>query len=285
MPNAGAGPKKLTAGGEDEMTFLEHLEALRWHLLRSATSILVFAVVAFLMKDFVFDQIIFGPRHPDFFSYKAICAFSQLIGIGEALCISPPEFMVQGVGFGELFVTHLKVSVFVGIVLAFPYIFWEVWRFIRPGLYEKEQQAARGFVFICSVLFSMGVFFGYFVISPFAVTFLAGYEIEGAVAAPTLASYVNYMVMFTIPVGLVFELPIVVYFLSRIGILTPDFMRAYRRHALVVILLAAAIITPPDVVTQFMVGVPLYILYEISIFVSARVVRDLQREEKEASVQ
>lgn len=274
--------KQNTAEGtqEDEMSFLDHLEQLRWHIIRAVSWVTVFAVVAFLAKDFIFRHIIFAPRYADFFSYHVMCSFAELINMKEVLCLTPPDFQVQGVGFGELFVTHLKVAFFLGLIAAFPMVLFEIWKFIKPGLYEKEQKAARGFVFICSILFALGVLFGYYVISPFAITFLAGYQIQGAVAAPTLESYVNYMVMFTMPVGLVFELPVLVYFFSKIGLVTPDFMRTYRRHAIVLILLVAAIITPPDVVTQFMVGIPLYVLYEISIIVSARVVSRLEKDEK-----
>ncbi|MBT8190701.1 MAG: twin-arginine translocase subunit TatC, partial [Bacteroidia bacterium] len=158
-----------------------------------------------------------------------------------------------------------------GIILAFPYTFWEIWRFIKPGLYPNEKKAARGVVTICSLLFLTGVLFGYYVISPFAITFLAGYSVSPeVVSSPTLASYVSYMTMFTVPTGLLFELPIVVYFLSIVGILTPSFMRTYRRHSIVMIFLLAAIITPPDITTQFLIGIPIIFLYEISIFISAR---------------
>ncbi|MCB0662079.1 MAG: twin-arginine translocase subunit TatC [Saprospiraceae bacterium] len=277
-------PKDTEEKPEGEMTFFEHLEELRGHLFRSAIWIMVFAIAAFFAKDFVFSDLLFAPRYENFFSYQALCNFSNMIGLQDNLCFFPPKFEVQGVGFGELFTTHLKVSFFIGLAVAFPFILWEIWRFVSPGLYNKERKAARGFVFICSLLFTMGILFGYFVISPFAITFLAGYEIEGAVAVPTLASYVNYMVMFTIPVGLIFELPILVYFLSKIGLVTPEFMRTYRRHAFVVILILAAIITPPDVMTQFLVGMPLFILYELSIFISARVEKNAKKAEAEMSL-
>lgn len=265
---------------EDEMSFLEHLEELRWHILRSLVWVTVFAIVAFIAKNFLFRQIIFAPRYEDFLSYRWLCSFSHWVGMGETLCLKPPVFDVQAIGFGELFTTHLKVAFFAGIIVAIPFIFWEIWRFIRPGLYESERKAARGFVTVSSLLFVAGVLFGYYIIAPFSVSFLAGYEIEGAKAAPSLESYVNYMVMFTIPVGLVFQLPIVVYFLSKIGIMTPEFMKTYRRHAIVIILLVAAIVTPPDVMTQLMVSFPLIILYELSILVSARVVRQQKQKEQ-----
>ncbi|MEY2904922.1 MAG: hypothetical protein RJA52_938, partial [Bacteroidota bacterium] len=184
-------------------------------------------------------------------------------------------------GFGESFITSIKVSFIAGFILSFPYVFWEIWKFISPGLYKKEKRATRGIVLICSILFLIGVLFGYFVIAPFAVNFLAGYQIPGVENSPTLNSFITYMVMFTAPAGLIFELPIVVYFLSKIGLLTPKIMRTYRRHAIIGILILAALITPPDVVTQFLIGIPLFILYEISIFVSAKVEADQEKEDED----
>lgn len=256
---------------EKEMSFLDHLEELRWHILRSAGAILVVAVVMFLAKDFVFNKVIFGPKSPDFFSYQVICKLSELLGMGDALCMQPAEFKIIATKLTELFVVHIKVSVMLGFVVAFPYVFYQFWSFISPGLYEEERKAARGVVFICSGLFILGVLFGYFVISPFAVNFLASYPIDSVEASFTLSSFVDSVTMFCIPVGLVFELPVVVYFLAKVGLVTAEFMRNYRRHAFVVILILAALITPPDVVTQFLIGFPLYILYEISILIAKRV--------------
>jgi sec-independent protein translocase protein TatC len=256
---------------EKEMSFLEHLEELRWHIIRSLLAIVLLGIGLFFVQDWFFEQVIFGPTNPDFFSYTAICDFSNFIGLGDKMCFEPPTFKKQAIGFGESFITSIKVSFIAGFILAFPYVFWEVWRFISPGLYKKEQQATRGIVIICSFLFLTGVLFGYFVIAPFAVNFLAGYTIPGVENSPTLNSFITYMLMFTAPAGLIFELPIVVYFLSKVGLLTPATMRAYRKHAIIGILVLAALITPPDVVTQFLIGIPLFILYEISIFVSARV--------------
>jgi sec-independent protein translocase protein TatC len=256
---------------EKEMSFLEHLEELRWHIIRSLLAIVLLGIGLFFVQDWFFEQVIFGPTNPDFLSYTAICDFSNFVGLGDKMCFEPPAFKKQAIGFGESFITSIKVSFIAGFILAFPYVFWEIWRFVSPGLYKKEQQATRGIVFICSFLFLTGVLFGYFVIAPFAVNFLAGYTIPGVENSPTLNSFITYMLMFTAPAGLIFELPIVVYFLSKVGLLTPATMRAYRKHAVIGILVLAALITPPDVVTQFLIGVPLFILYEISIFVSARV--------------
>lgn len=256
------------------MSFLEHLEELRWHLVRSLLSVLFFAILVFVFKDFVFNRIILAPKNASFATYRFVC------GLSDLLCFTPPDFKLLPRELGEQFFTHIKVSIWLGIVISFPYIIWELWRFIKPGLYAKEQKAARGVVFVCSLLFLLGIAFGYFVISPFAITFLAGYYIsDDIVSSPTLASYVNNLTMFTLPTGILFELPIVVHFLSRIGLLSPELMKKYRRHAVIVILLFAAIITPPDVVTQFLIGIPVYILYELSISVSRRAFAKYNSEE------
>lgn len=257
---------------EQEMSFLEHLEELRWHIIRAFVSILVIAVGVIIAGPWIFEHIILAPKEPDFFTYNFFC------GISESMCFRPPAFNLETRELGEQFIVHLKVSFILGIIVAFPYIFWEFWRFIKPGLYDKEQKAARGVVFVCSMLFAAGVLFGYYIISPFAITFLASYNV-GAVSAPTLASFVNYMTMFTLPTGIVFQLPVLVYFLSKIGMVTPTLMRTYRKHAIVLILVMSAIITPPDVVTQFLISIPLYFLYEISIGISKRVTQKMDNED------
>lgn len=264
-----------------EMTFLDHLEELRWHILRALSSVVVIGIVLFLFQDWLFDVVIFGPTHKDFLSYRVFCKMSEFLMLGDTMCLEPPLFRTQAIGFGEAFITSIKVSFIAGFIAAFPYIFWEFWSFVSPGLYNTEKKAARGAVFVCSGLFMLGVCFGYFIISPFAVKFLAGYTIPGVENTPTLSSLINYMIMFTAPAGLIFELPVIVYFLSKIGLVTPTDMRKYRRHAIIGILVLAAMLTPPDVVTQFLIGVPLFILYEISILVSAKVMREEAEKEKE----
>ena len=254
-----------------EMSFLDHLEELRWHILRSLAAITITGIVLFLFKNWFFETIVFGPTHDDFISYQIICHLSEQLGLGSTMCFSPPEFEKIAVGFAESFIMSIKVCFVAGFFVAFPYVFYQIWTFIKPGLYKNEQSATRGIVAICSILFLMGIFFGYFVISPFAINFLGGYYIPGVTNAPTISSFITYMVMFTAPAGIIFELPIVVYFLSKIGLLTPAVMKKYRRHAIVAVLILAALITPPDVVTQFLIGIPLFVLYELSIFVSRRV--------------
>lgn len=259
---------------EHEMSFLDHLEALRWHILRSVIAILFFAIIIFIAKDFVFRYIIFGPRYKDFLTYRVLCSIS------ESMCIDPPQFIIATREVGEAFMMHMMVAFWMGFVIAIPFILWEVWKFIKPGLYPKEQKAASGFVLISTSLFVMGVLFGYYIVAPLAISFLAGYTIEGVAAQPTLSSYIDSMIMFTLPIGLVFELPIIVYFLAKIGLLTSEFMKKYRKHAVVVLLIIAAVVTPsPDIASQLLVFVPLYALYEASIFVAKRVQRQLEAEE------
>lgn len=268
---------------DKEMTFFDHLEELRWHILRSGVAVLVFAVAAFLMKDFLFNGIIFGPKRPDFISYRVLCSISHTFGLGEVLCISPPPFDFITPNFGELFLTHIKISLMAGLVIASPYILWEAWRFIKPGLYEKEIRVARHAVAICSSLFLAGVLFGYFVIAPFAVTFLAGYELPGVVAQPSLGSYINYLVMLTLPVGIAFEFPVAVYVLAQVGLVSSNMMKSYRHHAWVAIFVVAAVITPPDVFSQILIAVPLLLLYEISVVVAKRVEKQELEKEKQAA--
>ena len=256
----------MTQTKEKDMSFLEHLEELRWHIVRSLASIMVIAVFVFLAKDFVFNDIILAPTRNDFLTYRLICEYL------EALCFGPGEVTVFTRDLGEQFLIHLKVSFWIGIIIAFPYIFWEIWKFVSPGLYENERKATRGVVAICTFLFLSGVLFGYYIIAPFAIAFLSTYSVSDIVSDTfTLSSIVNYMTMFTIPAGLVFQLPVGMYFLSKLGLVTPAFLKTYRKHAFVIILILSALITPPDVITQLLIATPLYFLYEVSIWISARV--------------
>ncbi len=258
----------MPAKSPDEMTFLEHLEELRWHIIRSLIAIAIFAVLAFLMSDFIFDRLILGPSRKSFISYRLFCQWAGL------LCEGPKQLEVFTQKLGEQFYMHLKVSLVVGFIAAFPYVFYEMWKFVKPGLLEHERRVTRHVVSIASVLFLLGILFGYFVILPLAVSFLAGYSLSNVIAnTVTLSSFVNTVVMVTLPAGVLFQLPLVVYFLSKIGVVTPDFMRRYRRHAIVLILIVAAIITPPDVITQILISMPLVLLYELSIYVSVVVYR------------
>ncbi len=260
-----------------EMSFFDHIIELRTHILRSVLAIAVVGVICFFNKDFIFNTLIFGPKNPDFPTYRIICNFSHGVGAGDAMCFSPPKFNIITRELGEVLMQHLYISFWLGVIGAFPFIFWEFWRFVQPGLHDTERKAVRGIVAICTFLFLLGVSFGYYVIAPFSISFLAGYTLEGLEVSPTLDSYVTYMTMFTLPMGLVFELPVMAYFLAKIGVVGAAFLRNFRRQAIVIILIVAAIITPPDVVSQTLVSIPLFGLYEASILVVARVQRKREK--------
>jgi sec-independent protein translocase protein TatC len=258
-----------------EMSFLGHLEALRWHIFRSAVVVMLLAVVFFFFKEFLFDDVLLAPKHPEFLTYRALCSISHRIGLGEDLCISVMPFELISTDLSAQFTTHMWVAFISGFVVSFPYIIWELWRFIKPALTTSERKFANGIVFYTSFLFLTGILFGYYVITPMTVNFLGSYQVSSQVSNTiTLDSFISTVTTMTLIAGVVFELPMLVYFLSRIGILTPKFMREYRRHASVVILILSAVITPTsDVTTLMLVAIPLYVLYEISIFVSAYVLR------------
>ena len=248
---------------EGEMSFLDHLEVMRWHLLRSIAAIVILALVAFVFKDIVFDKIILAPKEPPFPTNRWLCQLGEILGL-ERLCINSDPFDLQTVKMAEQFSMHIIVSLVAGIVIAFPYIFWEFWRFLVPALYEKEKKTATGAVFYTSLLFILGVAFGYYIIAPLSVNFLGNYKVsESVISAPTLRSYVQTITSVVLAAGIVFQLPILVYFLSKVGLVTPDFLKRYRRHALILIVTLSAIITPPDIFSQVLVALPLMILYEI----------------------
>jgi sec-independent protein translocase protein TatC len=250
-----------------EMTFFEHVEDLRKVIVRSVAAIAVFGIGFFINKDFIFNTLLYGPRNPDFPTYRILCSLSHSFGLGESMCFKPQKFDLIATEMGEILMQHMYLSFWLGVITAFPFIFWQIWRFVQPGLLEQEQKVIKGIVGICSLLFFTGVAFGYYVIAPFSINFLASYTAAGTTVSPKLDSYVTYMTMFTIPTGLIFEMPIVAYFMAKIGVLGSKFMRNYWRHAVVIIFIIAAVITPPDVVSQTMVATPLLILYEISIWV------------------
>lgn len=259
----------------NEMSFFEHIEELRWHLMRSALSVLIVSVVVFFSKTFVFEYVILGPTKKDFVTYQFFCSMFT------NFCFYPENLQIITRDIQEQFISHLKVSLWLGVIVSFPYIFYEFWKFIKPGLYKNEIRAARGMVFVCSFLFLTGVAFGYFIISPIAITFLSTYSVSPDIAnTTTLSALVSSMTMFTLPIGLIFEMPVIMYFLAKVGLVSSSFLAKYRRHAIVFIVILAAVITPPDAITQMMIAIPLYLLYEVSIIVTKRI--DKERAAKEA---
>ena len=259
---------------DKEMGFLDHLEALRWHIVRSVIAIVVLAVIAFLNKEIIFDDLILAPKNPHFLTYRVLCFLSTKFNLD--LCYNRIDFNVVSLDLSGQFMTHMWVAFVIGFIIAFPYFIWEIWRFVKPALSDKEKKYSRGIVFFTSLLFLIGLLFGYYVIAPLSINFLGNYQVSAEVHNTiSLDSYINTVTILSLSTGFVFELPMIVYFLSKIGIITPEFMRKYRKHSMVVNLIIAAFITPsPDVTSQMLVAVPLFLLYEISIFVSKAVTKN-----------
>lgn len=268
-------------GDEKEMSFLDHLEELRWRLVKSSASILVFGIIAFISKKYIFDVILFGPRSSDFITYRGFCWLSNQIGMGDKLCMGNVAISVQNIDMSGQFSTHIMVSIVAGFIIAFPFVLYQMWAFLKPGLKKKERDSAKGIVFFSSSLFFMGVLFGYYVISPLSLQFLGSYRVsDEVISSIKLGSYISTLVSITLSTGLVFQLPILVFFLTKIGLITPEFLKTYRKHALVAVLILAAIITPPDITSQVLVALPIMVLYELSIIISRRVINKQLAEEE-----
>ena len=258
---------------EGEMTFLDHLEELRWHIIRSAVAVLVVAVIAFVFKDYIFT-LLFAPKNGDFFTYQMFCKVGHWFNFESDFCVEQLPFTIQSRTMAGQFSAHIWTSIWTGVIVAFPYVLYEVWRFISPGLYDNERKLARGFILIASILFFIGVLFGYYLITPLSVNFLGSYSVSPEVKNQIdIDSYISVVRSSVISCGIIFELPIVIYFLTKLGVVNPDFMRKYRKHAVIVVLIIAAVITPPDVTSQIIVSIPIMLLYEVSIFISAYVLK------------
>jgi len=259
---------------DNEMTFWDHLDELRatlWHII---IAILITSILAFTFKEILFDRIILAPKSPDFITYRILCKIGAWLSL-QSLCITPEKFELININLAGQFTSHMNISLIAGLILAIPYALWELWRFIKPGLTPDEIRAARGGVIVTSILFLTGVLFSYFVVAPLMINFLGGYMVSASVSNQiALTSYVSAITMMTLLMGLLFELPVLVLFLTRIGILTPSFLRKYRKHTAIAILIISGIITPsPDIFSQLIVAVPLYALFEFSVAISSRIHR------------
>lgn len=261
------------------MTFFDHLEELRWHIIRSIISILVFTIIAWVYQKEIFGGIIMAPTKATFWTNRMLCNLADITSI-ESLCFKPAAFILQSREVSGQFMMAFSQSIMVGLLFAFPYFFWEIWRFIKPGLKVKEARAARGAVFWVSLLFFLGVLFGYYIVSPMAINFLASYQLDESIQNQfDINDYISLLSTMTLACGITFQLPMISFVLSQVGILTPSLMRENRRYAIVVILIIAALITPsPDAISQMLVTLPLLGLYEISILVSARIKRQKDAE-------
>ena len=262
-----------------EMSFLDHLEELRWHLIRAVLAVVIAGGVAFVLKEFIFDVLLFGPANPDFFSYRVLCDLSGLFGIDGGFCDQEMNFRIQSRTMGGQFSAHVWTSVTAGFIIAFPYVIYEFWKFVAPAMHDNERNHAKGFIFVTSVLFFLGVLFGYYVVTPLSINFLGKYQVSDTVFNDfDLSSYISLVRASVLASGLIFELPIVIYFLTKVGVVTPEFLKKYRKYALVIVLVLSAVITPPDIVSQIIVAIPVLILYEVSIIISKFMYK---KEEKE----
>ncbi len=271
-----------TESPKDEMSFLDHLEELRWHLIRSVLAIVIVATIAFIFKDFIFDVLLFGPKNKDFITYRWFCSISQSLGQGSSFCIEELPFRIQSRTVAGQFSAHLWTSILSGFIVSFPYIIFEFWKFISPGLYEKERKNARGFIFIASLLFFIGVLFGYYIVTPLSINFLGNYTVSSEIFNDfDLSSYIGLLRASVLASGIIFELPIIIYFLTRVGIVTPQFLRKNRKISLVLVLSLSAIITPPDIASQIIVSIPILILYEASIIIAKIVTKNQNKALKD----
>lgn len=274
---------------KNALSFLEHLEELRWHIIRSLGAVVALAIVAFMFRNIIFDVIILAPKNPSFFTNSLLASLAEKLNT-PMLAINQRHLQIININMAGQFSTHMRVSMISGIMLAFPYIFYEIWRFIAPALHDNEKKHSRGAIFFTSFLFFLGVLFGYYLIVPLSVNFLGSYNVSEEVANQiNLKSYIGSVTSISLAAGIVFELPVIIYFLSKVGLASPKGLRKYRRHAVIITLILSAVITPPDVFSQVLVCIPLVILYEVGIVISKRIekkrlAKEAQEESEELQV-
>ncbi len=269
---------------EAEMSFLDHLEALRWHVVRAVAAIFIMMILAFIYTPEIFKYVVLAPGEIDFITFRWLCRLGELTG-AAGLCVTEIPMKIQSRFLMGQFTMQLQASFVIGLVVAFPYVVWELWSFVKPGLYSKEKQSSRGAVFSISALFLLGVSFGYFILSPMTIAFLANYSISPKISNEfDITSYVSTITILVVSCGILFQLPIVVFFLTKVGIVTPKLLRSYRKHAVIAILILGAIITPSsDPLSLSLISVPVYFLYEMSILISTiELKRKAKREMEEA---
>lgn len=276
------GRKKESGEEKAEMSFVDHLEVLRGHLFRSVLAIAVGAIVFIVYDDFIVKEVLMGPTHADFPTYKWLCNFGHAVGLGDKMCMKEIGLKMQSTSVSGQFSMYFTLIFVGGIIVAFPYIFWEFWRFVKPALTKKELSKTRGVIFWVSLLFFSGILFGYFIIAPYTVNFFATFQLDENIENIwTITSYIDTLVPLILGTGLAFQLPLVMFFLAKVGLMSPDFLRRNRKYAIIIILILAGIITPPDVISQVICTIPLMLLYEISIWLTAKVQKEQALEEKE----
>ena len=260
-----------------EMSFLEHLEELRWHIVRSVVSVLVFAIIAFIFSRFLFDFVLLAPKNPEFITNRLLCRLALKFNAPN-LCINSVGLELQNIKIAGQFAADIMVSLYAGLIVAFPYVIWELWRFIKPALYENERKHATGSVLAISAMFFLGAFFGYFIIVPLTIHFLGGWQVSNEIVSVIdLESYLGGITFIPFATGIIFELPVLMVFLTKVGIVSPEFMIRYRKHAIIVLMILASVITPPDVFSMMLVVMPLIILYEISIILTKKVAKKQEK--------
>ena len=265
----------------NEMSFLDHLEDLRWHLIRATLSIVLVGTLAFIFSRSIFKLIIFAPLEMNFPTYSFLCKASQLISVESSFCSEALPMIIQNRTMAGQFSADIWTSILAGFIVSFPYVIYELWKFISPGMLENERKYSKGFIIVSSLLFFVGVLFGYYVVCPLSINFLANYNISDVVDNQIdISSYIALVRSAVLASGLVFELPIIIYFLTKVGLVTPEFLRKYRKYALVIVLVLSAIITPPDIASQIIVAIPILVLYQISIYISKVVIKNQERKVK-----
>jgi sec-independent protein translocase protein TatC len=269
-------------GNRAEMSFIEHLDELRGHLFKSAIAVVLGAIVMAVYNKYIVKKILMGPTHGDFPTYGILCKLSQKLGLGSKLCMEQINVKMQSTSVAGQFDVYFNILLIGGFILAFPYVFWQFWKFTKPALTSKELKNTRGVIFWVSLLFFTGVFFGYFVIAPYTINFFSRFSIDDNIQNIwTIASYFNTIVPLILGAGLAFQLPLVMYFLAKVGVVSAAYLRRVRKYAILIMLIVAGIITPPDMLSQIVCTIPLMLLYEISVWLCARVEKKKKEEEAE----
>ena len=258
-----------------EMSFLDHLEDLRWLLIRITIAILVASGLSYFIIDYIFDNVIFAPIHTDFITYRMFCQLTHYLNTSDGgMCVDKMPFIIQSTEMGGQFSIFIWTCITAGFIIGFPYILWEIWKFISPALYQKEKKNAAMFIFSASILFFLGVLFGFYLILPLSVNFFGGFNVSAVIQNQfNIDNYIGMVKTSVLSCGLMFELPVIIYFLTKFGLVTPSTLRTYRRYAIVIILIIAAMLTPPDILSQVIVAIPMLVLYELGILISYLVVR------------
>ena len=271
--------KRRNDGVKGEMSFIEHLDVLRGHLFKSAVAVAIGAIIVAIYNNFIFRKILMGPTHGDFPTYGILCRLSQALGMGAKLCMSQVNVKFQSNTVAGQFGVYFNVILIGGFILAFPYVFWQFWKFTKPALNPKELKNTKGVIFWVSLLFFCGVFFGFFVIAPYTISFFSKFSLDDSIENLwTVNSYFNTIVPLILGSGLAFQLPLVLYFLARVGVVSAQFLRNGRKYAIIIMLVVAGIITPPDMLSQIVCTIPLILLYEIGILLCVRVEKSQGRD-------